>query len=162
MTFPLMSVSIIFGLSLIGSIVLFKFLKSSATITKPTYRAGGAVAGFILIYGLLFTSFKTLYKPSETWTIMGSVIKEGSSLHDGIDVKQVPPSPWTTTDTGGGFMLENIKVNPDEGLPELYFECEGFHPQFLSINDDIIKSKDKGKKKILLKDKVIELAKIAE
>jgi len=165
MAYSLIPIIVIFCLSLIGSFILFKFLKSSATIKKPTYRAGGAIAGFIIIYVLLFGTFKSVYKPSEKWTIIGTVIKEDASLHDGITVKQIPPSPDATTDNLGAFTLDNVKVIPGEGWPELYFECKGFHPRRLLINKENIKSLHKGKREIRLKDNedsIIELQKIPE
>ena len=50
-------VAAVFALSLLGAVVLFHFFKSSALIKQKTYQAGGAVAGFIVIYGLLFASY---------------------------------------------------------------------------------------------------------
>jgi len=50
-------VGTIFLLSLLGAVVLFRFFKSSAMIKRSTYQAGGAVAGFIVIYGLLTGSY---------------------------------------------------------------------------------------------------------
>jgi hypothetical protein len=52
--------SIIFSLSLIAAIVLFKVLKSTAIVKKAGYQAGGALAGFIIIYGSLYQSYSTL------------------------------------------------------------------------------------------------------
>ena len=46
-----------FALSLLGAVVLFHFFRSSALIKRKSYQAGGAVAGFIVIYGLLFGSY---------------------------------------------------------------------------------------------------------
>jgi len=50
-------VAIIFALSLLGAVVLFRFFKSSAIIKKKAYQAGGAVAGFAIVYSLLFGSY---------------------------------------------------------------------------------------------------------
>jgi len=50
-------VAIIFALGLLGAVVLFRFFKSSAIIKKKAYQAGGAVAGFAIIYSLLFGSY---------------------------------------------------------------------------------------------------------
>ena len=52
-----LAVAIIFALSLVGAVVLFRFFKSSAIIKKKAYQAGGAVAGFAIIYSLLFGSY---------------------------------------------------------------------------------------------------------
>jgi hypothetical protein len=50
-------VAAMFVLSLVGAVILFRFFKSTALIRQKTYQAGGALAGFVIIYGLLFTSF---------------------------------------------------------------------------------------------------------
>src|SRR5436853_175370 len=50
---PTMAVVILFVLSLAGAVVLFRFLKSSALIKGKTYQAGGALAGFVIIYYVL-------------------------------------------------------------------------------------------------------------
>lgn len=50
-------IALFFGLSLLGAVVLFRFFKSSALVKRKTYQAGGAIAGFIIIYGALFTSY---------------------------------------------------------------------------------------------------------
>ncbi len=165
MPYSLIPIIVIFCLSLFGSFILFKFLKSSATIKKATYQAGGAIAGFLLIYGLLFSTFQSVYKPSEKWTIIGNVIKKDASLHDGITVTHIPPSPNTTSDNRGTFTLDNVKVISGQGWPELYFECKGFHPRSLLIKKENIKSLNKEKMEIRLKenvDSVIELQKIPE
>ena len=50
---PLLVVIIIFTLSLIGAVVSFKILKSTAVIKKPWGAAGGGIAGF-LIFGIKY------------------------------------------------------------------------------------------------------------
>jgi len=49
-------VTILFTLSLFAAWILFKFLQSTASITKKEYRMGGAAAGFLIIYGGLYYS----------------------------------------------------------------------------------------------------------
>ncbi len=166
----LIPLSVIFALSLSGSVVLFKFLSSSATIKKKSYKAGGAIAGFILIYGLLFTSFNSWYKAeteqklkSETWTIRGTVVKEGASKHDGITVNHIPDSPSAVSGTNGEFRMEGVDLFPvklPEGLPELQFESadENFHTRTIDLSEDNVEIK-KEKKQIVLK-KPIMLARI--
>lgn len=44
---------VLFLLSLLGAYVLFKVLKSAAWIKRPDYQAGGALAGFLLIFATL-------------------------------------------------------------------------------------------------------------
>ncbi|MBZ5726419.1 MAG: hypothetical protein LAP87_15640 [Acidobacteriia bacterium] len=53
-------VTILFTLSLVAAWILFKFLQSTATITKKEYQMGGAAAGFLIIYGALYSSYTHL------------------------------------------------------------------------------------------------------
>src|ERR1035438_3545773 len=55
-------VTILFTLSLFAAWILFKFLQSTATITKKEYQMGGAAAGFLIIYGALYYSYSGLAK----------------------------------------------------------------------------------------------------
>jgi type II secretory pathway pseudopilin PulG len=66
MVSPLIIVVSLFGLSLFAAIILFKFLKSTALITNEKYQAGGAIAGFIIVYGMLHGSFTQLADYSQT------------------------------------------------------------------------------------------------
>jgi hypothetical protein len=50
-------IGLFFLLSLVGAVVLFRFFKSSALIKTKTYQAGGALAGFVIIFGLLFGAY---------------------------------------------------------------------------------------------------------
>lgn len=60
MNVPLLVVACLFGLSLFAAVILFKFLQSTALIENKRYRAGGAIAGFIIVYGMLHTSYAQL------------------------------------------------------------------------------------------------------
>ncbi len=53
-------VAVFFLLSLAGAYVLFKVLKSSAVIERPGYQAGGALAGFLLIFASLALTHQKL------------------------------------------------------------------------------------------------------
>jgi len=55
-------VTILFTLSLLAAWILFKFLQSTAAITKKEYQMGGAAAGFLIIYGALYYSYSGLAK----------------------------------------------------------------------------------------------------
>ena len=132
---PLVAISIFFVLSLIGAIVLFRYLKSSATITKPGYQAGGAIAGFLLIYAILYTSYISIHQDTDfnnkmDWTIIGSVKKEGSRLNDGVEVTAYPPSPTIISNKSGEFRLQGIKMTQKdiEALKflELNVQASGF------------------------------------
>jgi len=56
----LVVLTLIFSLSLIAAIVLFKILKSTALVKKTGYQAGGALAGFIIIYTTLYYSYTSI------------------------------------------------------------------------------------------------------
>jgi len=65
----LLAVVINFVLSAAGSFLLFRLLQSSATVSGTGYEAGGALAGFILLYWMLHRSFcklLTLQEPCLT------------------------------------------------------------------------------------------------
>lgn len=65
----LLAVVVNFSLSAFGSFLLFRLLHSSAIVTGARYEAGGALAGFILLYSLLHRSFcklLTLQEPCLT------------------------------------------------------------------------------------------------
>jgi hypothetical protein len=49
----LMVIAALCGLSLLAAFVLFKFLQSTASISKPEYQLGGAAAGFVVILVVL-------------------------------------------------------------------------------------------------------------
>ena len=55
-------VTVLFVLSLLAAWILFKFLQSTAAITKKEYQMGGAAAGFLIIYGALYYSYSGLAK----------------------------------------------------------------------------------------------------
>lgn len=162
---PIMVVAVIFMLSLGGAIVLFKFLKSSALVKRAGYQAGGALAGFLLIYGTLFYSYEKMNPSGEgaeqkTWTIVGTVKKEGNPKHDGIVVRHVPPAPSTLTDASGLFRLENVRSLTKSGFPEIYIESDGYYPRTLTLNEGnaVIES---GQQTIRLKDE-LKISKVME
>jgi hypothetical protein len=54
---PLLVITALFSMSLIAAWVLFKILKSTATVTKPEYQLGGAAAGFVVILSILSLTY---------------------------------------------------------------------------------------------------------
>ncbi len=54
---PLVVISVLFSLSLLAAWVLFNVLQSTATVSKPQYQLGGAVAGFVVILTLLSLTY---------------------------------------------------------------------------------------------------------
>lgn len=157
--FSITIVVIIFILSLAGAYVLFKLLKSTAVIKKTGYQAGGALAGFLLIYGMLFYSYDKMAQSNievenALWTITGTVKRENSPKHDGISIRHVPPAPNTYTDASGFFRLENVRSSTADSYPEIYIENDGYFPLPISIADSnaII---DKEKKTIKLRGELM-------
>lgn len=151
-----------FILSLIGAFVLFKLLKSTAIVKKAGYQAGGALAGFLIIYITLVSSSERLSKNEkscepELWTVEGRIEKEGKATHDGIIIKQMPPELSTITDVGGSFRLENVRLKEGE-WPELRLESKNY----LSVSIDLDETKAEknvDKKKIKLR-KIEKLSKV--
>jgi hypothetical protein len=60
-------VACFFLLSLLAAFILFALLQSYAMVEQASYRLGGAVAGFVVVFTLLFTSYSRLInKPAST------------------------------------------------------------------------------------------------
>lgn len=57
---PLVVITLLFLLSLTAAVILFAFFKSTAVIKTPKYQAGGAIAGFMLVYGVLYPSYQKI------------------------------------------------------------------------------------------------------
>jgi len=121
---PLTIVAGLFVLSLLSAIVLFKFLQSTALIKNRNYQAGGAVAGFVIVYGVLHASYMQAANYTQTIAAQKEMI---ASQKDTIDKLQqftkevtlkgkVTPSEdtlvqiaaWETapTDLSGAFSLK--------------------------------------------------------
>jgi len=43
-----------------AAVILFAFFKSTAVIKTPKYQAGGAIAGFMLVYLVLYPSYQKI------------------------------------------------------------------------------------------------------
>lgn len=113
---PLFFFVIDFLLSLICTFILFKFLKSSASIIKPTWRAGGAIAGFILIFSMSFyftdswiDKYKIWEQETKSYNIEGVILLDSARYHDGINIIEIPQSERTHTEEDGSFTLKGVK-----------------------------------------------------
>lgn len=51
---------VIFTLSFVGAVILFSVLESYAEVVNPSYRLGGAAAGFVVFFLILFAAFSRL------------------------------------------------------------------------------------------------------
>lgn len=132
---PLIAVSLIFSLSLLGAVVLFKFLKSSAVIEKKEHRVGGALAGFLLIFGTLDATYlhvaASRAEDAGLWTIRGAVRYQGELSAEPLKVEVLPPEP-TLVASDRRFLLRNVPLSKGE-LPCLYIGETG---QTLPITDE--------------------------
>lgn len=54
---PLIAILALMGASLTACAVLFVVMKSTAVVTKPTYRLGGAAAAFFLIFPMVWYAY---------------------------------------------------------------------------------------------------------
>lgn len=153
---PIFVVSAIFLLSLLGAFVLFKFLKAYARIRRKGYQAGGALAGFLLIYGALYTSYDRIENArieeaklerqaneqrdatlnSQSWSITGTVVRGDTTVHNGIVVRLIPPVPATSSDLSGNFRLDNVHLKSPDAYPEIYVESQSYYPISYGLNRD--------------------------
>lgn len=149
MTDHLIAITTIFALSLLGSVVCFRFLKSSADIERKGYRVGGALAGFLVILGSLSGLYSKVAAQGngqvEEWKIVGRLF-EGEQPRGQTQV-EIAPLPSALTGGDGGFVLRDVAV-VDGHWPDLYVELTG---QLLEINEETAEI-DFGEKRIELKD----------
>lgn len=162
------------GLSLGCSYILFKTLKSSATIKKPKVRLGGAIAGFLVILGLLLNTFNIWYEKEtkkkwepQTWTIVAQFARNGNNgSHNGNNnrkeiIGRVMPS--RTDRMEGDFLWVEFDKTPDEDWPIIQFEQGDYTHTLTQLeewiddnNTEEIKLDDHNKKITLKKAIVLE------
>ena len=130
---PLVILLADFVMSLLATWVLFRFLKSSTTIIKPKWRAGGAIAGFIVIFGMSFTFSdawldKYIYA-SRRFNISGTVVLDQGYFHDGTTVEEMPPAAYVLTSKDGSYTLPGIRYDEkDISEVTVAFQHENFIP----------------------------------
>lgn len=164
---PIFVVSIIFLLSLSGAFVLFKLLKSYARIQRKGYQAGGALAGFLLIYAALYSSYDRIEQAriveartereealgTQDWSITGTVLRSDTTVHDGIVVTYQPPAPMAVSDARGYFRLDHIPLKKGAPLPELKIESNAYYPLPVVLDPENA-VRDSSRKTIKLKDTI--------
>jgi len=97
-------VGFFFALSLVGAVVLFSTLESYAEVVSPPYRLGGAIAGFFVIFTILFTSYSKLLAkpPSELIKEAAKAITKPKGFHDYRSVDRgfsiYYPKKWEVTE----------------------------------------------------------------
>ena len=112
---PLVILMTDFVMSLLATWVLFRFLKSSTTIIKPKWRAGGAIAGFIVIFSMSFTFSdawldKYIYA-TRRFNISGTVVLDQGFYHDGTTVEEMPPAAYVLSAKDGSYILPGIRYD---------------------------------------------------
>jgi len=154
--------TLFFVLSLIGTYVLFKILKSKATINERKKLIRGALAGFLILFVSLTQSFyflflhdsisiteyskrieeyerrireiKETWEP-QVWTVSGYIIKENSTAAEQINVNYFPPSPGINYyPVQRRFHLYNVKICKADQWPTVQFTCEGYYPEDYQIS----------------------------
>jgi hypothetical protein len=137
----LLIISVIFLLSLVGSYVLFHLLKSSASITNKNYSAGGAIAGFVILFGALFGAYNELDKhndaalKAELKGVRDCLVVQQESLTESqIQGTIVPYDRYvkivlgvTQTDpdnTSGVFRLSAKCIDPEKNDVKIYVISE--------------------------------------
>lgn len=113
MNVNLLVIVILFFLSLTGAYVLFRFLESSAVINDKRYKAGGAIAGFILIYGILFGGYFKL-EANKIQKIEGTITPNQQFSKIVLAIKQTDP------DMHGKFRLSANCIDLDKDDVKIY------------------------------------------
>lgn len=139
-TFPLFVVIVLFLASLFGAFVLFKVLQSTAVVTTKEYQLGGAMAGFFVIFGLLYWSLSNITsKATEDtpWTLEGTVIQQDGSHPAFATVGQHPVVK--VDPQSGSFLLPEVRM-PNGALPILDFGGDSTHPTVrFPVTKDMLK-----------------------
>ncbi len=141
---PVAVVSVIFLLSLSGAAVLFKFFESSALVKSRKYKAGGAIAGFIIIYALLYGSFHQIME-SEYYKIIDDY-KRLREVHQ-VSGRIVPTADFSrivlaaqvvSPDMDGRFSLSARCLGGDEsngGQARIYvIDQRGVFPKYVDLD----------------------------
>lgn len=126
-------ISVIFMLSLVGAVVLFKFFRSSAIVKTKSYQAGGAIAGFIIIYATLYGSYyqieknehqnlldehKEMQKKLEPKAISGTIQPYEENTKVVLAVREIDP------DKRGKFRLIAPCIDPEVDDVRLFIISE--------------------------------------
>lgn len=117
----------IFLMSLIGAYILFKILKATAAIKNEKFHAGGALAGFIILYGTMFQSYQSLHYIEETENKLKVAQKalerdeiNGKLVPNAQNAKIVLATQQTDADDDGNFRLLTQCINPEDEDIKVY------------------------------------------
>lgn len=127
MSHSLVVVAAIFLMSLVGAYILFAVLKSVAQISNKAYQAGGALAGFIILYGTMFQSFQSLHNIEKT----ENELRAAQNKLDNIEIngtitpsshndKIVLAAQQTDADDNGKFKLLAKCISPEDDDVKVY------------------------------------------
>lgn len=118
--------STFFILSLIGAVVLFYFLESYAEVTNPSYRLGGAAAGFVVFFITLVGSYsRVVAKPaSRLMRDAGRAITKPKGFREYILPENgfsiYYPEKWTTDRTDN---FPEVMLRAEDGTNVILGTC---------------------------------------
>jgi hypothetical protein len=155
---PLVVVPILFGLSMLAAVILFKFFQATAFITTKEYQLGGAIAGFVIVYLMLNSSYNTISGAKDNLAVRDEKIEHMSKelgelqrysaahyvegVVDPYSEKTKVILAVTETDlpVNKQFRLSAPCIDPSKGRLELYILKEGrVFPYEIFPNEDITK-----------------------
>ena len=125
---PVWALAILVGLSLGASVVLFKLLKSSAVVQTAKYQAGGALAGFVIIFSSLYFCYDRIEATHHQHLpeIIDGTIEPGMRAED---LPALPVSLSVSTnnpDSNGNFRLETpCTIDPELTELQVFVLREG-------------------------------------
>lgn len=158
----LIVISVMFVISLGGAFVLFRILDSQASIQRAGYKAGGALAGFLIILSMLFGSYYKLVQAQDSvgyWTIVGKCQAPHLSRDEMIEVHIIPPAPRDLLPlTGSDFRLENVRLTQkqvSDGIwPELEFFADGLLTKTILLTEEDVEV-DAVRRRLVIKKPIL-------
>jgi hypothetical protein len=140
---PLVILVAVFTLSLFATFILFRFLKSTATVIKAKWRAGGAIAGFIIIFSMAFYSTDSWLQKyvfnNRRFNITGVALLDSSYYHDGITVREMPNPAHCLTNEKGMYTLTGVDFK-DKDITQISLSF--MREKYLSKDDTTFFAKD--------------------
>ena len=130
-----------FFCSLVASYVLFKILKSRARVGSSTWQAGGALAGFVIVFLVMHATYKSINdielakaRLISTEADLKAAKKqlearriEGRIQPNLVETKIVLAIAATDPDGNGKFRFDGRCLDPVTDDLRLYFIREGRH-----------------------------------
>ena len=134
-------VVVFFLCSLAASYVLFKLLRSQARVGKSSWQAGGALAGFVIVFLAMQTTYKSI---SDIESVKGRLNATEAELKSVkaqlaaktitgkiqpnlVETKVVLAVAATDPDGNGRFRVDGRCLDPVTDDLRLYFIREGRH-----------------------------------